>query len=63
MKERRRRHDDAHMPLGGKGKRANSRRPTLPPRAVLVPVDYTEPQERRFAEVTEPRARGRRKGT
>lgn len=27
MKERRRRHDDAHRPMGGKGKRA------LPPRA------------------------------
>jgi len=30
MRERRRKHDDAHMPLGGKGKRA------VPPRAMLV---------------------------
>lgn len=41
MKERRRRHDDAHRPLGGTGKRA-TRRP-IPPAARLV-IDGERPR-------------------
>jgi hypothetical protein len=37
MKERKRRHDDAHRPLGGRGKRAIRRRSPSPCAAELIP--------------------------
>ena len=55
-RERKRKHDDAHYPLGGKGKRANRQRSYgRPP---LVPSDPNEPLESFLARIhtaTEPK--------
>jgi hypothetical protein len=45
MRERKRKHDDVHFPLQGRGKRATPpKQPYVPPRAELVP--YNPGQER-----------------
>lgn len=42
MKERKRKHDDAHFPLQGRGKKANRKEVYIEPAAKLVPMEKIE---------------------